>query len=110
MLDPVAAADAFTALAHPVRRRVLDLLAEGERSAGELSAGFAISRPAVSQHLRILLDAGLVASRHSGREHVYRLRPEGMRQVDDWLGHYRRFWDGRLERLERYLDTEERRS
>ena len=99
--------DGFAALAHPARRQILDLLAEGERSVGGIAAHFAISRPAVSQHLRVLLAAGLVSERRRGRERRYRLRPEGMREAYDWLAHYRRFWDERLGRLTRHLAKED---
>jgi DNA-binding transcriptional ArsR family regulator len=99
--------DGFVALAHPLRRQILELLAEAERPVGDIAARFAVTRPAVSQHLRILLDAGLVSERRRGRERLYRLRPEGVREVYDWLAHYRRFWDERLVRLAQHLDEED---
>jgi DNA-binding transcriptional ArsR family regulator len=99
-----ADADVFAAIAHPVRRRILDRLAEGEQPVNRLASPFDLSRPAVSQHLRILLDAGLVGERRAGRERRYRLRPEPLAEVRDWLRTYERFWRGRLVALGDYLD------
>lgn len=94
----------FGAISHPARRRMLDLLAHGDRPVNVIAANFAMSRPAVSQHLRVLLDAGLVTEQRHGRERRYRLVPERLAPVRDWLAHYERFWDDHLTRLERYLD------
>src|SRR5262245_49199777 len=85
--------EVFGAISHPARRRMLDLLADGERPVKALAANFEMSRPAVSQHLRILLDAGLVTEQREGRERRYRLAPEQLAPVRDWLAHYERFWD-----------------
>lgn len=82
---------------------MLDLLAEGDRPVNAIAENFVMSRPAVSQHLRILLDAGLVTERRHGRERRYRLAPERLGPVRDWISHYERFWDDRLERLQRHL-------
>ncbi len=98
---------AFAAIAHPVRRQILDLLVEGERPVHALAEPFDMSRPAVSQHLRILLDAGLVGERRSGRERLYRLHPERLREVRDWLRKYERFWHERLAALDSYLEDAE---
>lgn len=98
-----ADADTFTAIAHPVRRQLLDLLAAGEQPVTQLAANFPISRPAISQHLKVLLDAGLVTEERQGRERIYRLRPQPLRELDDWLAAYRRFWNERLDRLDVYL-------
>ena len=95
--------DVFTAVAHPIRRQLLDLLAGGERPVGELAARFSVTRPAISQHLRVLRDAGLVAERRQGRERIYRLVPGPLQALDDWLAAYRSLWDDRLDRLEDYL-------
>jgi DNA-binding transcriptional ArsR family regulator len=97
-------ADAFTAIAHPVRRELLDLLVGGEQPVKELAEPFEMSRPAISQHLRVLLEAGLVRERRSGRERRYRLHADGLREVRDWLRTYERFWAGRLRALGAYLD------
>lgn len=95
--------DVFTAISHRARRQVLDLLTEAERSVGDIAAHFEMSRPAVSQHLRILLDAGLVSEKRHGRERRYRLVPARLGPVRDWIAHYERFWDDRLRRLQKTL-------
>ena len=95
--------DVFTAISHRGRRQVLDLLTEAERSVGDIAAHFEMSRPAVSQHLRVLLDAGLVTEQRVGRERRYRLVPEQLGQVRDWIARYERFWDHHLERLQKHL-------
>src|SRR6478736_5861761 len=95
--------DVFGAISHPARRRMLDLLAEADRSVNALAGHFNMSRPAVSQHLRVLLDAGLVTEQRHGRERRYRLVPEQLGQVRDWIARYERFWDDRLKRLEQHL-------
>ncbi len=100
-----SSASVFGAISHPVRRRILDLLGAGERPVNSLASEFAMSRPAVSQHLRVLLDAGLVTEQRRGRERRYRLAPERLVVVRDWIAHYERFWDDRLERLRRHLDN-----
>jgi DNA-binding transcriptional ArsR family regulator len=93
----------FELLAEPTRRRILDLLRDGERPAGELVERLSMSQPAVSKHLRVLRDSGLVDVRVDAQRRVYRLRPEGLREVDAWIEPYRRLWEGRLDRLERQL-------
>lgn len=94
-----ADADVFTALAHPIRRELLDQLADSARSVKDLAAPFATTRQAISQHLRILLAAGLVEERKLGRERVYQLRAQPLAEVEQWLARYRRFWRGRLSAL-----------
>lgn len=91
--------DVFAAIAHPARRRMLDLLLEADRPVNTIAGHFRMSRPAVSQHLRVLLDAGLVSERRHGRERHYHVVPERLRPVRDWVGRYERFWDDRLRRL-----------
>ena len=95
--------DVFTAISHRARRQVLDLLTGAERSVGDIAAHFEMSRPAVSQHLRVLLDAGLVTEQRHGRERRYRLVSERLGPVRDWIALYERFWDDRLQRLQRQL-------
>jgi DNA-binding transcriptional ArsR family regulator len=99
-------ADVFQAIADPTRRGLLDLLAAGEQPVTRLAAPFPMSRPAISQHLRVLRRAGLVSERRVGRERRYRLQPEPLREVSDWLRHYERFWLGKLAALGDYLDEE----
>ncbi len=103
--------DVFEAVAEPTRRAVLDLLAQRERSAGELVAAFpALTQPAVSRHLRILREARLVEVRPEGARRVYSLQPAGLAELDRWLETYRRFWNARLDDLERHLDARTRRA
>lgn len=96
----------FRAVAHPARRAILDALARGERTAGELVDLFDISQPAVSQHLGVLREAGLVRARREGKQQVYALVPGPLREVYDWAAHYERFWDEKLDALGRLLDRE----
>lgn len=93
----------FDAIGHPARRRMLDLLARADESVNSIAGHFTMSRPAVSQHLRVLLDAGLVTEQRHGRERRYRLVPERLAPVRDWLALYERFWDDRLQRLQKML-------
>ena len=95
--------DVFAAISHPARRRMLDLLVEADRSVSAIAGHFQMSRPAVSQHLRILLDARLVTEQRHGRERRYRLVPERLAPVRDWLATYERFWDERLRKLQKML-------
>lgn len=95
--------DVFEAISHPARRRMLDLLVEADRSVNAIAGHFEMSRPAVSQHLRILLDAGLVTEERHGRERRYRLVPDRLAPVREWMANYERFWDERLQRLQKLL-------
>jgi len=95
----------FAALSNPTRRRMLELLKEGERQAGELVAAFpALPQPAVSRHLRILREAGLVVVSPQAQRRIYALQPGRLREVDTWVSAYREFWSGRLESLKTHLD------
>jgi DNA-binding transcriptional ArsR family regulator len=96
--------EVFGAISHPARRRMLDLLADGDCPVNAIAANFEMSRPAVSQHLRVLRDAGLVTEQRHGRQRRYRLAPQRLGLVRDWLGHYERFWDDRFSRLQRHLE------
>ncbi len=93
----------FRALADPTRRAVFERLEAGEMSVGDLKAGFAISQPAVSQHLAALRKAGLVAERRDGRKIFYRMAPEGLAPLAGWMDRYRAFWPERIERLKDVL-------
>jgi DNA-binding transcriptional ArsR family regulator len=100
----------FEALSDPTRRRVLELLSERDLTAGEIAATFTVSRPAVSRHLRVLREAGLVHARQDAQRRVYGLDPAPLHEVDAWLQRYRRFWPERLDALEEHLRrTEEER-
>lgn len=94
----------FEVLAEPNRRRILDLLRVAERPVGDLVAELDVSQPAVSKHLRVLRDAGVVEVRVDAQRRVYRVRAEPLRAVDAWLAPYRELWESRLDSLERHLD------
>jgi DNA-binding transcriptional ArsR family regulator len=98
----------FELLAEPNRRRILDLLRDGERPVGELVERLSMSQPAVSKHLRVLRDSGLVDVRVDAQRRMYRLRPDRLREIDSWIAPYRRLWEDRLDRLERHLQTMEK--
>jgi DNA-binding transcriptional ArsR family regulator len=97
------AADPLAALADPTRRRIVELLSQGPRSAGELADGFDISRPAVSRHLRVLREAELVSSEAEAQRRVYRLEPHRFDELATWLDGIRGFWANRLDALETEL-------
>lgn len=94
----------FHALADPTRREILDLLHAAECSAGEVADRFPVSRPAISRHLRVLREAGLVVRRKEAQSRYYRLAPEALREVDKWLDRYRVFWTARMHDLKRYVE------
>jgi DNA-binding transcriptional ArsR family regulator len=97
----------FEALAEPNRRRILDVLREGERPAGDLVDALAISQPGVSKHLKLLREAGLVSVRADGQRRLYRLEAAGLSELEAWLAPYRRFWGDRLGRLDDHLEHEQ---
>ena len=101
--------DRFAALADPTRRRIIELLGSGERTAGALGERFPISAPAVSQHLKTLREAGLVRIRVDAQRRFYSLDPEGFAELDDWFSKMRGFWSGRLDALERELSKGEKK-
>jgi DNA-binding transcriptional ArsR family regulator len=105
-MEPAPAVETriFHALADPSRRAIFESLTRGEAAVKDLTARFAISQPAVSQHLATLKAAGLVHGRREGRRVYYRVEPRGMKPLVDWIAHYRAFWAERLERLERLLE------
>ena len=97
---------AFSALADPTRRAVLDLLRSGMRPAGEIAQSFTVSRPAISKHLGILRRAHLVEERREGRHRLYQLNPEPLKSVDSWLNQYRQFWTVSLTNLKAFVEAE----
>jgi len=97
--------DVFHAIADPTRRNLLDLIARGSQPVKVLAQEFAMTRPAISQHLRILAEAGLIVEKKVGREHHYQLRAAPLGEVSDWVQQYERFWRDRLELLGEHLDT-----
>jgi len=96
--------DTFNALADPTRRHIIELLATREQSFGELAERFEMSRPAVSQHLKVLRDANIVASRPDAQRRVYRLNDGALDELDTWVKSVRQFWSSALDELERVLD------
>jgi DNA-binding transcriptional ArsR family regulator len=99
--------DPFEALADPTRRRLLDMLAKGDLAVHELADRFDVTRPAISQHLRVLRDADLVRETRFGRERRYRLHAVRLRRVQDWVRKYEVFWDDKLAALGRVLERDD---
>jgi DNA-binding transcriptional ArsR family regulator len=91
---------ALEVLAEPTRLQIVELLAEGERSAGEIASHFPTSRPGISRHLRVLREHGLVVAREEGQRRLYSLDPAPLEELDDWLQTYRHFWTNRLDALD----------
>jgi DNA-binding transcriptional ArsR family regulator len=103
-------ADRFAALADGTRRHLLERLATADRAVGDLMTGLDISQAAVSQHLRVLREAGLVTARKEGRHRYYQLRPAALTELRDWLDELERFWRGRLAALGEYLGDQHGRT
>src|SRR4051812_43957260 len=97
----------LAAIADPTRRRIVELLAKGERTAGELVDEFDLSAPAISQHLNVLREAGLVTTRAEGQTRIQTLNPAGLDELGDWLEKTRNFWSQRLDALERELRADD---
>src|ERR1051325_5115260 len=97
---------AFSALADPTRRALLDLLRNGNQPAGQIALSFPISRPAISKHLRLLRKAQLVKEHRRGRHRFYEIDPEPLKAVDRWLEQYRVFWNARLAGLKTFVETD----
>ena len=97
-------AETFEILAEPIRRRILDLLRERERTVNELVERLGISQPGVSKHLKVLREAGLVSVRHDAQRRWYELRVDPLTEIDEWLAPYRTLWTDKLDSLERNLD------
>jgi len=104
MSRPAAYADVFQAIADPTRRSLLDQLRQGEQPVKHLAEPFGVSLPAISQHLSVLCEAGLVSQRKVGRQRFYRLNPEPLQQVFAWVEHYQQFWQEKLDALGDYLE------
>jgi len=104
MASAIPAADVFGAISAPARRELLRMLAVKEMPVLEIAESFDMTLSAVSQHLGVLRQAGLVAQRKQGKQRLYRLEPEPLREVADWLSFYEPFWRSRLERLGDYLE------
>ena len=100
----------FTIVAEPNRRAILGLLLHSERSVGEIERELRMSQPSVSKHLRVLREAGFVESRIEAQRRLYRLRPEPLMELDQWLVPFRRFWSKHVDALERHLERMEKSS
>jgi len=98
----------FEIIAEPNRRAILGLLVSAEQSVGEMERRLRIPQPAVSKHLRVLRDAGLVESTVDAQRRLYRLKPEPLEELDAWLAPFRRFWSAHIDALERHLDRMDR--
>jgi DNA-binding transcriptional ArsR family regulator len=103
------AVDAFTVLAEPTRRRILDELRRSESSVGELVDALAVSQPTMSKHLKVLREAGFVSRRTAAQHRLYRIEAQPFEALDQWLEPYRRLWTKHLDALERHLDNQEER-
>ncbi|MDY6898789.1 MAG: metalloregulator ArsR/SmtB family transcription factor [Cyanobacteriota bacterium] len=101
-----ASANVFQAIADPTRRAMLDLLLRGEQSVKQLAEPFAMSLPAISQHLQILCEADLVEMRKLGRQRLYKLKAEPLKQVSAWIANYEEFWQEKLDALGDYLEED----
>ncbi len=94
------------ALAEPHRRRIVEMVGDRERTAGEIVTALRISQPGASKHLKVLREAGLVSVRKDAQRRLYRLKPEKLAELDAWLQPYRKYWSGRLDALEDHLERE----
>jgi DNA-binding transcriptional ArsR family regulator len=106
-MEEATTAATFNVLAEPTRRRILDVLLNRELPVGELVKRLKLSQPGVSKHLRVLRDAGLVTARADAQRRLYRVDPEPLAEVVEWLEPYRRLWADRLDALERHLEKED---
>src|SRR6187549_3664710 len=97
-------ASVFEVIAEPNRRAILGLLISSEQSVNEIERQLEMSQPTVSKHLRVLRDAGIVEATIDAQRRVYRLKPESLKEIEDWLAPFRRFWNAHLDALERHLD------
>ncbi|WP_419875763.1 ArsR/SmtB family transcription factor [Candidatus Pristimantibacillus sp. PTI5] len=107
MAEPAPKHDVFQAIADPTRRKLLHLLGDEELPVTVISSHFTMSRTAVSKHLRVLADAGLVKDRKVGRETRYRLDPEPLLELKRWLAYYERYWENKLSALKRFVENDD---
>ncbi|MEC0094243.1 ArsR/SmtB family transcription factor [Paenibacillus macquariensis] len=107
MSEPASKHDVFQAIADPTRRRLLHLLSDQEMSVTIISGHFTMSRTAVSKHLRVLAEAGLVKDQKVGRETRYRLDPEPLLELKKWVSYYERFWENKLSSLKRFVESDD---
>lgn len=102
----MADSDVFQAIADPTRRRILEALLQDERPVSDLAGRFSVTLSAISQHMRVLREAGLVTVRRAGRERLYSLNADPLRSVSDWVGQYDEFWQAKLATLGEHLENE----
>lgn len=100
-----ANSDAFNAVAEPRRRQIIDLLAGGERPVNDVVAVLGLGQPQVSKHLRVLREVGLVSVRGAGKQRLYRLNPERLKPIHDWVATFERFWDHQLDRIKQRAEA-----
>lgn len=100
--------DTFTAVADPTRREIIELLGSGSLDAGSIAARFEITQPAISRHLRVLREARVVEMEKDGQRRIYRLSPEGLADLEEWVDRYRTFWADRLDDLAHLAEEEDR--
>lgn len=105
-MNPTASPDVFQAIADPTRRAILERLRGAEQPVSALAGQFPVTLSAISQHMRVLREAGLVSVRRAGRERFYRLNPAPLRPVFDWLGQYEDFWQNKLDVLGEHLEEQ----
>lgn len=102
--------DIFYALAEPRRRKIIEILAaNGQLSATQISSKFNITAQAVSQHLRILLDVGILKMERRSQQHIYQINPDSIMEMEEWLVHTKQLWNERLDNLDKFLETEQRK-
>jgi DNA-binding transcriptional ArsR family regulator len=106
MSRTAASADVFHAIADGTRRRMIDLLSQGEAPVSAIVERFEISQPSISEHLRILREAGLVAVRQFGRQRLYRIQAKPLQDIANWVAHYEKFWDEKLDALGKHLEKQ----
>lgn len=104
MARAATTSDAFNAVAEPLRRQILDLLTQGERSVNDIALSLRIAQPQASKHLRVLREVGLVSVRGEGQQRLYKLHSEGLKPIHDWVKTYERFWSESFDRLADYLE------
>jgi DNA-binding transcriptional ArsR family regulator len=102
--------DSLEAVADPTRRRIVEMLARRDRTVGEIVEKFDMSAPAISQHLKVLREAGLVTSRVEGQSRIQSLNPNGLHEINAWLIATMTYWNGRLDALERALRADDRKT
>lgn len=100
--------DTFTAVADPTRRKIIELIGAGSLDAGSIASRFDISQPAISRHLRVLREARVVEMEKQGQRRIYRLSPRGLADLEEWVGKYRTFWEGRLDDLAQLAEEDDR--